>query len=325
VKIALASNRAQLAEALHNTLPGSGHRVCGLADSQPGLLELLQHERPQALLLDVALFGARSVDVIREIMSSAPCAVLLVTKGPEDRLTQVYEAMGAGAVDVVGWSSADTPSSADVQLLLAKLATVTKLLGSDGTLPEQSSREPLLVAIGASTGGPQAVVDVLLGLPKPVRAAIVVVQHVDREFAQGFAAWLETQTRIPTELALPHSAPKRGVVLVAATNDHLVMTASRTFSYTPNPRELAYRPSVDVLFRSLARHWLKPGVAVVLTGMGRDGADGLLMLRRARWLTIAQDEQSSVVFGMPKAAIELGAASRVLPVSEIGRAIGVPR
>jgi two-component system response regulator WspF len=283
--------------------------------------ELVQGERPDVLLIDVALLGAGTAELVRELMTESPCAILLCTQGGDDRLSQVYEAMGAGAIDVVSLSARDVPSAADSALLLAKLATVSKLLGDPQVLPPSTRREPLLVAFGASTGGPQALVDVIKALPREFQGAIVIVQHVDSEFAQGFAGWLQAQTSRPTELAGSSSVPKAGCVLVAATNDHLVMTAGRGFSYTPHPRELAYRPSVDVLFRSLAKHWKKPGIGVLLTGMGKDGADGLLHLRRAGWLTIAQDEKTSVVYGMPKAAVELGAAARVLPLGDIARVI----
>jgi two-component system, chemotaxis family, response regulator WspF len=112
--------------------------------------------------------------------------------------------------------------------------------------------------------------------------------------------------------------PTPGVALLAGTEEHLIMAAGGSLRYTPLPRELPYRPSVDVLFGSLAQHWkTTPGVATLLTGMGRDGAQGLKKLRQAGWLTIAQDEASSVVYGMPKAAAQIGAAARVLALEDI--------
>jgi chemotaxis response regulator CheB len=107
------------------------------------------------------------------------------------------------------------------------------------------------------------------------------------------------------------------MALLAGTEEHLIMAAGGSLRYTPLPRELPYRPSVDVLFRSLVQHWKTPGVATLLTGMGRDGAQGLKQLRQAGWLTIAQDEASSVVYGMPKAAAQLDAAARVLALEDI--------
>ena len=178
-----------------------------------------------------------------------------------------------------------------------------------------------MVAIGASTGGPQALAEVLSSLPAGLRAPVVIVQHVDVDFAAGLASWLGERSQLTVEVARPGSMLRPGVVLLAATNDHLVMTSRQTLDYTPHPRKLVHRPSVDVFFRTLAEHWRRPSVAVVLTGMGKDGADGLLALRHAGWLTLAQDRATSVVYGMPKAAAEAGAAARILPITQIGPAI----
>jgi len=110
-------------------------------------------------------------------------------------------------------------------------------------------------------------------------------------------------------------------VFLAGRNDHLIFTPDLHFAYTTEPGDIPFRPSVDVLFKSVAKLWPSKGVAVLLTGMGRDGAEGLAALRRAGWYTIAQDEATSVVYGMPKAAKELGAAADVLPIGEVGPAI----
>jgi chemotaxis response regulator CheB len=208
--------------------------------------------------------------------------------------------------------------------LRAKLRTAGRLLGqsSSANLPASSpdgtpSPLPPLVAIGASTGGPQAILTVLSALPKPFPGAVVIVQHVDGEFSAGLASWLADTSGMRVELARPGSVPTAGMALLAGTEEHLVMAAGGSLRYTPTPRELPYRPSVDVLFGSLVQHWKAPGVATLLTGMGRDGAQGLLKLRQAGWLTIAQDEASSIVYGMPKAAALLGAAARVLALVDV--------
>jgi two-component system response regulator WspF len=149
----------------------------------------------------------------------------------------------------------------------------------------------------------------------------VIAQHVDSEFSAGLCSWLQRATPLPIVLATAGCRPAPGTVLLAGSNDHLVLTAQRTFIYSAEPRKLLYRPSVDVLFRSLAEHWPGPAVAVLLTGMGRDGAQGLEQLRQLGWHTIAEAESSCVVFGMPKAAIELGAAREILPLASIPAAI----
>jgi chemotaxis response regulator CheB len=240
--------------------------------------------------------------------------------------------MGAGALDAVNTPVLGPRGDLDGdRALVAKLDTLDKLVGQRGNRPRprpslaprdrQDPSLPPLVAIGASTGGPQALADILGGLPPDLPAAIVIIQHVDAEFAVGLASWLRDRSKFATEIAVEGRRPEASLALVAASNDHLVLGADQRLRYTPQPRKTPYRPSVDVFFASAAEHWTRPSIGVLLTGMGRDGAAGLLTLREAGWSTIGQDQASSVVYGMPKAAAELGAVERVLPVSRIARAI----
>jgi two-component system, chemotaxis family, response regulator WspF len=183
-----------------------------------------------------------------------------------------------------------------------------------------SDRVPL-VAIGASTGGPPALAAILAQWPTDFPAAVVIVQHIDVEFAPQLAHWLGARSKVKVRLAIAGERPQPGTVLIAGTNDHLVMTPDRSLRYTPEPADNPYRPSVDALFNSLAAHWPAPGIAALLTGIGRDGAVGLLRLRKAGWHTLAQDEASSVIYGMPKAAVELGGAAAIVPLDEMAQQI----
>ena len=174
-----------------------------------------------------------------------------------------------------------------------------------------------LVAIGSSAGGPAALAAILGALPADFPAAIVIIQHLDPQMAPGMAAWLAQQCSFPLTLAQPGDAPLPGRVLLAATEDHLVMQPSGRVAYTPEPREAIHRPSVDVFFESVSARWQGRAVGVLLTGMGRDGAKGLRAMREAGHHTIAQDRQSSAVYGMPKAAAAIDAAVEILPMSRI--------
>jgi len=222
-------------------------------------------------------------------------------------------------------SQASNPAKAsnpETECLLSPFKT--QLLQFPGSKPSSvhssiSSRMlPPLIAIGASTGGPKALAAVLAQLPIGFRAAIAVVQHVDAQFSAGFAAWLNQQINLPVRLAKVGDRLEAGTVLLAGTNDHLYLKSDLTLDYTQNPIDYPYRPSVDVFFKSLAAHWSKAGTAVLLTGMGRDGAEGLAALRVQGWHTIAQDKASCVVYGMPKAAMQLNAAVEVLSPEAIG-------
>jgi two-component system, chemotaxis family, response regulator WspF len=174
-----------------------------------------------------------------------------------------------------------------------------------------------LVAIGASAGGPSALAVVLKGLPEDFSAAIVIIQHVDMQFATGMAEWLSEHSALPVRVAAEDDRPVGGCVLLAGTQDHLQLKAPDRLGYTPDPREYLYRPSVDVFFESVSRHWRGGAIGVLLTGMGKDGALGLKVLRDKGYHTIAQDEASSAVYGMPKAAARLKAAVDILPMADI--------
>lgn len=311
----------QVVRAVERALAGTSHAIAWHSASGHDALRRCDLEPPQLVLVGLRVADLKTVELTRRLVKDKACAVVLLA-GASDDMSTAYDAMGAGAIDVVRAPSFDAQGQlVGAEPLQAKLRTAGRLLGhSSGQPPAadaaQVAQAPL-IAIGASTGGPQAILSVLSGLPKPFPAAIVIVQHVDREFSAGLASWLAETSGMRVELARVGSLPGPGVALLAGTEEHLIMTAGGSLRYTPTPRELPYRPSVDVLFSSLAQHCKMPGVAVLLTGMGRDGAQGLKKLRQSGWLTIAQDEATSVVYGMPKAAAALGAAARVLPLQEI--------
>ena len=299
----------------------------------------LREDRPDLILMDLCMPGIDGVEATRRIMGESPCAILVVTATVSGHLSKVYQAMGHGALDAV-----DTPTLgvqgdiAGAAVLMYKIDIINKLIGKpterprswrSATSPPTSSSlawrssqslQPLVV-LGASTGGPQALAEILSGIPATLDATIIIVQHVDAAFAPGLGQWLSDQARRPVTMIAEGDRPEPGQVLLSSTDDHLVLGDEGLLHYSVEPSTISYRPSVDVLFASVARNWRRPGVAVVLTGMGRDGAQGLLQLRGQGWRTIAQDESSSVVWGMPKAAAEIGAAHEILPLARISEAI----
>jgi len=257
----------------------------------------------------------------------------VVTASVSGHTDRVYEAMGHGALDAV-----DTPAMGPLgqvdgaSSLLEKIATIAKLVGRPArpivappihAAAPSDERAPSwpLVVIGASAGGPAALAEVLGGLPHNRDSAVVIVQHIDVAFAAGLAQMLGHRCGREVKLVEPGDRPLPGKIYLAATKDHLILDGSRRLGYSAEPIEMHYRPSVDVFFASVAEHWGETGAAAVLTGMGRDGAIGLLALRRAGWLTIAQDEATSVVYGMPKAAAEANAADLILPLAAIAGAL----
>lgn len=174
-----------------------------------------------------------------------------------------------------------------------------------------------LIAIGASAGGPAALAGLLSGLPADFPAAIVIVQHMGTRFAQGLADWLGGQTPLTVRLAREGDVPRPGIALVAGRENHLVFTSPMRLGYSTHISDSSYLPSIDTFFMSVNRYWRGAAVGVLLTGMGRDGAEGLRRLRLGGHHTIAQDRVTSAVYGMPKAAADLDAAAEVLPPDRI--------
>lgn len=327
MKVALADPDPQLARAVDRALVGSDHALVWHAQSGAETRKRCANAPPDILLLGLQLADQKALALARELISKKACAVLVLTAAGAD-ISGAYEVMAAGAIDAV-----KAPRfGADGELigkseLLAKLRTAGRLLGKASAEGGEAASSlgtpalPPLVAIGASTGGPQALSTVLSALPKPFPGAIIIVQHVDGEFSAGLASWLAETSGLRVELARAGVVPGPGLALLAATEEHLVMGSGGSLRYSSTPRELPYRPSVDVLFQSLVRHWRVPGMAVLLTGMGRDGAAGMAELRKAGWFTVAQDEATSVVYGMPRAAVQLGAAMRVIPIEGVAAEI----
>lgn len=341
----LALAREVLRRVVHSVPQGS---VAWFAEDGEQAVRLALADPPDVILMDLVMPRLDGAEATRRIMKQAPCPILIVTSTLTGHFDLVYQAMGAGGLDAV-----ETPSLAPDGTLLNANPIVDRLLklqrsfsepspsfSGSGPLLSPPCQKPLtrsrgmpwmkpasdaaqfpLVAIGASTGGPTALMTVLGHLPADLPAGIIIVQHIAAEFAAGLAAWLSSRCRLQIRSAEEGDRPRAGCALVAVSNDHLELGEDGRLNYTPWPKDRPYRPSIDVLFHSLAKNWPVPGVAVVLTGMGDDGADGLFALREKGWHTIAQDEQTSVVYGMPKAAVERNAVVEVLPLEAIGSAI----
>lgn len=326
MRIGIVNDSAMSMEVMRRTVGGTGgHQIVWLARDGAEAVAACAKETPDLLLMDLIMPVMDGVEATRRIMAATPCAILIVTATVDARAGKVFEALGAGALDavctpVMGGDGAAGGAAA----LLAKIDTIRRLIGNgnerlrERVQPTLSAfRQERLVVIGASAGGPAALSVILGALPPDFPAAIVIVQHVDEEFAPLMATWLNDQSRVPVKLAREGDQPQFGTALMAATNDHLVFVNNRTLGYTREPQNYSYRPSVDVFFESVARHWRGEVIGVLLTGMGRDGAKGLKALREVGNLTITQDRESCVVYGMPKAAAQIDAAVEILPLSQI--------
>lgn len=289
-------------------------------------------DTPDLLIMDIFMPVMDGTEATRRIMAASPCPILIVTASIDAQSSKVFETLGAGALDAVKTPCIGQDGGLEgIQPLLRKLAQFKKLsLSASCAKPRKAKVERLvdadssgrlLVVIGASTGGPNAIAELLSQIPASLNAAFVVIQHVDRQFASGLASWLDSLCKLNVRVAREGDMPQRGVVLVAATNDHMVMDCDGVLRYVPEPEENPFRPSADVFFNSLVCKCRSKGVAALLTGIGRDGAAGLLALRNAGWHTFAQSGASCVVYGMPKVAVDLGAVCEILSPKDIGKRI----
>jgi two-component system chemotaxis response regulator CheB len=279
--------------------------------------------------------------VTEHVMAHAPTPILIVSSSfNRGEVFDTYEALAAGAVDVLDKSgtSADVDDGWDRRFVAAvrmvsrikvithprgRLGALGRPRGKSGevpTMPAIDTANVALVALGASTGGPGALADVLTGVPVDFPLPIVVVLHIDAAFASAFANWLGTQTGRAVRAAVDGQVLAPGAVLVAPSHRHLVVRGKRAYCSDAPPRNFC-KPSIDVLFESIAADYGASAMACLLTGMGRDGAAGMLAIRRAGGVTIAQDEATSVVWGMPREAVANGGAARVLPLHQISTAI----
>ena len=327
--------------------------VIGEAEDGKRAIELCEALRPDVITLDMILPVMSGLSVTEYIMAYMPTPILIVSASTNrGALFKTYDALAAGAVDVL-----EKPPIDDVDdtwerrfiaavKLVASIKVIThpraRLTGTfrtiagverdQATAPAPVHRDQArgrsrsygVLAIGASTGGPQAIVKVLRALPQGLDVPFLFVLHIDEPFGAAFAKWLDSQT--PHRVAYARDGEPldslRGQVVMAPPGRHL-MVGDRRLQLGAEPPRHSCRPSVDVLFESLAVDCGAEVLACLLTGMGRDGAAGLLAIRQAGGSTLAQDEGTSVVYGMPREAALLGAAQMILPLDQIGAKIAL--
>lgn len=313
--------------------------VVGDAGDGRTAIELCEKLRPDIITLDMMLPVMTGLAATEHIMAFCPTPILIVSSSTNrGELFKTYQALAAGAVEVLEKPRGDEGEGVWERdfLRLVKLVARIKVIthprarlslsrGDSVRAPQTASPggRARCVAIGASTGGPAAVARVLQSLPADFPVPILLVIHIGAIFASGLAEWLDTQSPLRVVHAKhgePLPAPGEGRVLMAPPDRHLVVRRG-AIELVSGAERHSCRPSIDVLFESLAVENGAQVVACLLTGMGRDGAAGLLALRQAGGTTIAQDEATSVIYGMPREAVVLGAAQEVLPLDRIGPAL----
>lgn len=321
--------------------------VVGEAASGKEAVRLVEMLSPSVIIMDTDMPGMDGFETTVEIMMRKATPIIMVSPTQDDEKADLgFRAMEAGAVALLAMPSGTGESHgrreaelvqsvrtmSEVRVVHRRQRQVAAAVANAAPArpapaprpPKAPARSPAtrgsidLIAIGASTGGPQALQRVLVGLPRPLAAAVLVVQHITPDFQGSFVSWLRDATRLPVHLAVDGETIKRGSVYIAPHPYQMGIDRVRHIQLRDDPPESGLRPAVSYLFRSVAAVAARRTVAVLLTGMGQDGAAELLELRSRGAITIAQDKETSIVHGMPGEAIRLGAALHIMPPDEIG-------
>lgn len=312
--------------------------VVGQAENGSRALELTKQLRPDVILMDIIMPDMDGLEATSLIMAECPTPIILITASLDAHEADVaFRAIKVGALTVMQ-KPAGPMSRGEIQGLLSSLRAMSdvrvihhhgrRLPGHDpvpSKLPKTGSLlaapRPELIAIVASTGGPGALSEIIRQLPPGFDVPIVIVQHIAPDFVGSLVSWFSSITPLKVAVAESGKVPQPGVIYVAPGNTHLRLDGRSRFVFDRRQGLSPHMPSGDVLFESVAESYGSRAVGVLLTGMGADGARGLRMMYDVNAYTIAQDETTSVVFGMPAEAIKLNAARKVLPIQSIATAL----
>lgn len=324
VSVLIADDSATMRLALRRLLAGAGFEICAEAASGQQAVDLAKQLKPDLVTMDVMMPGLDGFQATQAILASGPARIVIVSAAGEALQADLsFRALQCGALDLV-----DKPEAAALEawggrlakrlLELAVLPAGARWMPSAGALPKKRFAKRTLRAFGvaSSTGGPPALAELLKPLPADLPFPILIAQHIAPGFMPGLARWLKTQTALDVRLAEGGESPLGGQVWMPRDGSDLTLGPGGRLRVMANPGGVC--PNGDRLLSSMALELGAESGAAVLTGMGRDGAEGLLALKKAGGLTLAQDALSCVVDGMPAAAVALGAAEQRLNPQEIG-------
>ncbi len=335
LRVLAVDDSAVVREALKAVLGAAPDLMVEVAADASIALGKLRRRPPDVLVLDLQLPGIDGLTLLKKVMEEQPLPVVVCSAVAGKGSELALRALEAGAVEIVDKPRLDARSAGDSAVLLmdaVRAAACARVAGARRRAPEPAlvaspmlglKRRRRVVALGASTGGTEALERILSALPQDAPGTLVV-QHMPEGFTGAFARRLDACSRVEVREAKNGDRLVPGLVLLAPGNRHLRLVNDGTelsVTLDAGPLVSRHRPSVDVLFRSVAQAAASEAVGCLLTGMGNDGAQGLLELRQAGGATLAQDEASCVVYGMPKEAVARGAAEQVLPLESIPGAI----
>ncbi len=310
--------------------------VVAVANNGKEAVDLVPPLRPDIVTMDMDMPVMDGAEATKQIMAYHPTPILIVSSSVfKLGMEKVFKAISYGALDVIDKSEIEFIGDKNSgEALVAKIKFLTRVRVTDPSLmkfrPERSVADlkaskkkasDEIVAIVASTGGPQALLKILQRLPEDFPCGIVIVQHITTGFLSGLVDWLAKECRIRVKIGEDSEEIRPGIAYIAPDNFHMKVKEGGKLSLSDEPANNGHKPSGDVLLESVAKIYGKRSVAAILTGMGRDGAMGMKAVKQSLGMTIAQNEKSCVVFGMPNAAIEMKAIDKVLPLEKIAEEI----
>ena len=299
--------------------------VVGEAEDGPKAIAMTRDLRPNLVTMDLHMPGMGGVEAIREIMSASAVPILVVSGRIDAQLA--CEAIACGALDVLAKPDISQGASLVAKVkLLSGVPVVSHIRQTSRPiavappdLAPMGDGSPLVFSIASSTGGPQALDILLASLPADFPCPIVVAQHISPGFSAGLADWLNSKSRLSVRLAKDGDVLRPAVVYICPSESNLTVTRQRSLVLEAWADGQIYHPSCDRLLSSVAGAFGKQAVGIILTGMGRDGVDGIASIDHAGGITLAQDEQSSIVFGMNGEAVRSGHVHEALPLTEIAK------
>jgi len=342
IRVLIVEDSAIFQTVLKNIFSTSPEiEVVGTASNGIEGLALIPQLDPDVICTDFHMPKMDGLEFTKQVMAQYPRPILVISISVQtEQSHRIFELLEAGAVDI--FAKPRSRVDPDSQINQLRLINKIKILAGVKVFRKRTSQgspkseflpntlQPTsqaislnttsgikIVAIGTSTGGPQALQTIFASLPANFSVPIVCVQHISQGFLDGLIQWLSLTSTLPIEIARSGITPQPGTIYFPPEKKHLELNSRGQFICSDAPPLGGHRPAVDMTFKSVAQVYGRNAIAILLTGMGKDGAAGMQMIQQAGGLTIAQDQETSVIFGMPKEAIELGAVKHILPLSEI--------
>jgi len=308
--------------------------VCGEASNGLEAIQMVEQLKPHVVSMDIQMPRMDGIEATKQIMAIKPTPVVVASAGlgqkEVDFAMLAIEAGALAAIEKPSGSPQDKAKRDEFLQLLRLMARVRVIRRNPNFSPPVSLPSPIkvnlksspeLIVIGASAGGPGTLAQILGKLPENFPIPILVVQHLSADFVPGFADWLSRRCKMRVRIPIQGDVPSAGEIWIAPGGKHILLSADRRVMLHSDKGNQRHQPSIDILFESASNVFGQHAIGILLTGMGDDGAEGLEMLYKRGARTIAQDEATCVVFGMPAAAIERQAAEYVLPVHQISTAL----